>query len=85
MTMNVKQTFAAIRALGLSVDYTNGEWRITYKLTSNDKLGCGPVVGPISRKIARERQEACAYYTNDNDDALATATMMAGIGDDGSK
>lgn len=53
--MNVKQTQAAIRALGFSAARTDGEWRIN----------------------VRGREEALAYYTTDNEDALGTAKAWA--------
>lgn len=55
LAMNVKQTRAAIRALGLSATRTDGEWRVAFSFDN----------------------EATAYYTTDNDDALRTAAAMA--------
>ena len=66
---------SAIRALGLSVRCVDGEWRITYRL-DDARLGVA-VVGPISRARAIERAEAVSYYTNDRQDAIDTARMMA--------
>ena len=51
---NVQQTMKAIRAFGLVVSRTDGEWRI------NTPKG----------------SEANAYYTTDNDEALAKAEEM---------
>lgn len=59
--MNVTQTRNAIRALGLSVVRSDGEWRINFP----------PMPG------ASHDREATAYYTTDNDDALGTAKDMA--------
>lgn len=59
--MNVKQTQAAIRALGLSAVRIDGEWRINF---------------PALPGASHDR-EATAYYTEDNDDALGTARYMA--------
>jgi len=63
-TLTQKQLFAAVRALGLSIRCADGEYRIAHKLGHY-------------RDALLARQESDAYYTNDRDDALATARAMA--------
>jgi hypothetical protein len=52
--MTVVETMKAIRALGLTVRRSDGEWNINY----------------------RGGRPATAYFTTDNDDALAIARAM---------
>lgn len=59
--MNQRETKKAIEAFGLTASKTDGEWRINFP----------------KAKGASHDQEATAYYTEDNDDALATAKVMA--------
>jgi hypothetical protein len=59
--MNSSETMKAIKALGLTVARTDGEWRINYTKLPG---------------MTHDR-EATAYYTEDNDDALGTAKAMA--------
>lgn len=63
--MTDKQLFAEVRRLGLSIRKDvglGGEYRIAPRVDH--------------REITRERAEREAYYTNDKDDALATARRM---------
>ena len=59
--MTVKQTLAAIRALGMVATHVDGEYRVTfYKVTMP----------------SADRREAVAYYTDHGLDALMTAQAM---------
>lgn len=60
--MTRKETFAAIREVGMSVSYDaeTGEYRVTF---------------PASEMNA-ERREAVAYYTPDGEDAIGSAHHM---------
>lgn len=70
---SIKATRDAIKELpGMTALHSDGEWRVTvnlYRLSERypDK----------GRAWCEERQEAIAYYTNDADDALATAKRMS--------
>lgn len=59
----IKETLAAIKAANMVGRWTADyhEWRITF---------------PQTDMPSAERREAVAYYTPDNDDALATAQIM---------
>jgi len=57
--MTNKQTFDAIRALGLAAQLNNGEWQVDY------------------RRDDSRRTPGTRYFTNDKEDALATARVMA--------
>jgi len=57
-----KELFAAVRALGLAITVQDGEYRITLRAD----------VQPDSA-----RREAVACYTDDREDALATARALA--------
>lgn len=61
------QTTAAIRALGLTVNVSDGEYRVAVPAA----LCAGE-----TRAERLERQEAGCYYTTDAEDALATAKAM---------
>lgn len=71
--MTVQATRAAIKALpGMTACKLNGEWRVTinlYRLSERfpDK----------KTDWCEDKQEAMAYYTDDADDALATARAMS--------
>ena len=58
--MTIKQTLDTIRAMGLSARY-NSEYK-EYRITVK---GLKPAMS-----------EACAYYTNDSNDAIGTAQCM---------
>ncbi len=58
--MNVKQALQAIRALGLKAKF-DSEW---------SEFRIAP------KGMTAEREEACAYYTPDAEDAVGTARMM---------
>jgi hypothetical protein len=70
----VKETRDAIKALpGMTAGRLGGEWRVTvniYRLSEQfpDK----------GLEWCEHKQEAVAYYTEDADDALATARDMSG-------
>lgn len=70
--MTQKQTLAAIRALGLVArfDPETREYRVAHPLSVWANQG-------FPAWEQRTRQEAESYYTNDADDALATARRMA--------
>jgi hypothetical protein len=53
--LRVADAFAAIRAVGMTARYRDGEWRVCPK----------------------GGKEAEAYYTNDPEDAVGTAKLMA--------
>lgn len=59
----VKDTQAAIRALGLSCSHKDRKYRVSYKPADADRLGT--------------TYEGSAFYTDDADDALGTARHMA--------
>lgn len=71
--MTVKATRDAIKALpGMTAVRIDGEWRVTinlYRLSERFP----------NRKTAwcERKQEAMAYYTNDEQDALDTARAMS--------
>lgn len=60
--MTDRQTFDAIRALGMACQKNNGEWRIDYK------------IGDM-RRVAGEY--GTSYFTDDKQDALETAKVMS--------
>lgn len=63
------QTLAAIRALGLAARVTpHGEYRVAPRLDSI----------AAERREAIALQEGIAYYTEDAEDAIATARAMVG-------
>lgn len=68
----VAATVAAIKALpGMTARRTDGEWRVTYTAAAiTEREG-------VTGKARDERAESLACYTNDADDALATAAAMS--------
>lgn len=65
--MTQAELFNAVRRLGLTIRRTGfgSEVRIAYRL------------GPRYNRERRAKAEACAYYTDNWTDALATARLMA--------
>jgi hypothetical protein len=73
--MNIRETTKAIKALGLTVSRTDGEWpsQRSWRRRCQRQLG---INYPKLPGVTHDR-EATAYYTEDNDDALGTAKAMA--------
>lgn len=70
--MTRQQTIDTIKALGLRCSFRDGEFRIAPNL--------GPLpMGRGAQALQCEREEAGAYYTNDKEDALGTAKLMAAL------
>lgn len=71
--MKRADTIAAIRALGLTVTVTDGEWRIAPPLMAYAKAY-------KSQAMRKHRQEAQAAYEYDAEAALGTARAMVSEG-----
>lgn len=77
--MNKTAAIKAIKAMGLSVRSTGfgSELRITYRLDDPRLQPTNCWHSPCTCPKPRERAEQVAYYTDDPEDAIATAKMMA--------
>ena len=62
------QAKAAIKALGMSVTVTDGEYRVTFPASRYTGL---------DKRTVESNREASAYYTDDADDAIGTAQAMS--------
>ena len=71
--MRLHEVLARARALGMSVSYSEGEYRVAYPLFQHYAR-----LYPLkSHGYWRERQEVDAYYTDDAIDAYSTAIVMS--------
>ena len=71
------QTLRAIRALGLTANVRNREYRITFPIDSCLNLLIRADAASATVANARRKAEAIAYYTNDRQDAIDTARFMS--------
>ena len=62
--MTIKETLAQLKALGCKARW-DMDWK-EYRITLPN--------------LSHEREEAIAYYTDDADDAIATAAAMIAVG-----
>lgn len=62
--LTLKQAKEICGNLGMTLRKTDGEYRVTYRVTASDWK-------------TREQAEEYAYYTNDLSDAVATARLMS--------
>jgi hypothetical protein len=71
--MTKAQTIAAIKALPgrcMTARCTDGEWRVSFSIPAIQ------MANDLSYVMAKARNEAVAYYTNDAEDAVASAKAM---------
>lgn len=68
--MTIHETCQTIRRLGLNATHGDGEYRVTYLIAYLATKATGSRIELIALA------ERLAYYTNDADDAIATAKHM---------
>lgn len=68
--MTIQECKDKIRALGLTVRVTDGEWRVAFPIPAYQAMG-------LDHKTAMVRNEAEAAYSDDGEDALGMARAMA--------
>lgn len=69
-----RELFAAVRALPhMTITKREGEYRVTYRLASITRAD----QGKHDADWCRDHAERAAYYTNDRDDAAATAISLS--------